>query len=536
LAIFTTLLALVLFLTPKAFAATGINKQISFQGKVVNTDGTNVANGSYDFVFSIYTVATGGTAIWTESRTGANQVSVTDGVFQVNLGSVTALPGSIDFNTDNLYLGINFNNNGEMTPRIQFTAVPQAFNALKVAGLTVTDTTGTLTIPNGKTISFADAFTTSGAFALTLTTTGITNVTLPTTGTLSTLAGAETLTNKTIGSTGLTFSGATTDITTAATENLTLTAGTTGDVIVSGDADTNFQVNFSAAPTVNMVNISNSGYGTTTTGVNGLQIDFATAAVVGATTNAGIQLNLTSGATEASDTLYGINIGNLTGQAGTEYALEIGTGWDRGLDINSPAQIGSTLTATSTTVIGSGGNTFTFNPTSGPVYAGTARPVKRITLTPEYAGASLTGDGTNNTGSMTSDNQTVSPYRNYYKWTNTQATAQDYDIWVTVPLPADFSAMAATPTLSIDTYSSDLTNGTVLVTVYDTNNVATCTNQSFTPTTAANTWETKTNTTCLGTGTYVANGIIKIDIKLTAAATNGDTRVSTIYFDYLAKF
>lgn len=41
-------------------------------------------------------------------------------------------------------------------------------------------------------ITFANAFTTSGAFPLTLTTTASTNVTLPTTGTLATLGGAET--------------------------------------------------------------------------------------------------------------------------------------------------------------------------------------------------------------------------------------------------------------------------------------------------------------------------------------------------------
>ncbi len=49
-------------------------------------------------------------------------------------------------------------------------------------------------------INTANAFTTSGAYALTLTQTGTTNVTLPTTGTLSTLAGAESLTNKKLGS------------------------------------------------------------------------------------------------------------------------------------------------------------------------------------------------------------------------------------------------------------------------------------------------------------------------------------------------
>ncbi|TXH00265.1 MAG: hypothetical protein E6P95_03845, partial [Candidatus Moraniibacteriota bacterium] len=215
-------------------AATGINDQISFQGKVVNTNGTNVANGSYDFVFSIYTVSSGGTAVWTETwNSGTAQVTVTDGIFQVNLGTHTDLPGSIDFNTDNIYLGIEFNGDGEMSPRVHFTAAPYAFNAQKVGGLTVTDTTGTLTIPNGSTISFGGSFTTSASNDVTLSTSGSTNVTLPTTGTLATLAGTETLTNKTIGSTGLTFSGASTDITTASGEDLTLTAAGAGVIVLS---------------------------------------------------------------------------------------------------------------------------------------------------------------------------------------------------------------------------------------------------------------------------------------------------------------
>ena len=186
--------------------------------------------------------------------------------------------------------------------------------------------------------------------------------------------------------------------------------------------------------------------------------------------------------------------------------------------------------------VGDATNGLTLDVDTGPVYAGTARLTKRITLMPEYAGATLTGDGTNNTGTMTSDNMTSTPFRNYYQWANTQGTAQDYDIWIKVPLPADFSAMAATPTLSIDTYSSDLTNGTVLVTVYDTSNTADCTSAAFTPTGAINTWETKTQTTCLDTGTYAADGIMTIRIKLTGAATTGVTRVNTIFFNYLAKF
>mgnify|MGYP000510079838 CR=1 FL=1 len=50
----------------------------------------------------------------------------------------------------------------------------------------------------GHTLTFANPFTTSGAYPLTLTATASTNVTLPTTGTLATLAGTETLTNKSV--------------------------------------------------------------------------------------------------------------------------------------------------------------------------------------------------------------------------------------------------------------------------------------------------------------------------------------------------
>ncbi len=118
-------------------AAPGINKTINFQGKMTDDQGLNVANGSYQFVFRLYTLASGGSATWTETVT----LSVTDGIFQHNLGSVTALPGAVDFDTDNIFLGITFNSDpdGEMTPRIQLTATPYAFNADQLDGLDASD-------------------------------------------------------------------------------------------------------------------------------------------------------------------------------------------------------------------------------------------------------------------------------------------------------------------------------------------------------------------------------------------------------------
>src|SRR6266702_2091051 len=86
-----------LFLCSKAvFAATNINQQVSFAGKIVNTNGTNATDGTYNVEFKVYSGGTsggGGTLVWTEDRlVSASSGSVTaSGTFQVNLGAVCAL-------------------------------------------------------------------------------------------------------------------------------------------------------------------------------------------------------------------------------------------------------------------------------------------------------------------------------------------------------------------------------------------------------------------------------------------------------------
>lgn len=159
-----------------AQAATGINKQLSFQGKVVNASGVNLADGTYDMEFKIYqdgnSSGSGSTLKWTEDylvsgSTGmpsTGGVTITSGTFNVSLGSICALSGGtcgaktnagVDFNQDTLWLSFQVGNtssctvtssatsfntgcsgDGEMTPFIRLTAVPQAMNAEKVGGLT----------------------------------------------------------------------------------------------------------------------------------------------------------------------------------------------------------------------------------------------------------------------------------------------------------------------------------------------------------------------------------------------------------------
>ena len=66
---------------------------ISHQGYL--TDGGAAANGTVDLNFGLFTVAAGGSPVWVESH---SSVPVTDGVYSVNLGSVSAFTSAVDFN------------------------------------------------------------------------------------------------------------------------------------------------------------------------------------------------------------------------------------------------------------------------------------------------------------------------------------------------------------------------------------------------------------------------------------------------------
>lgn len=132
-------------------AATGINKQINYQARLLNNQGAVVPDGTYNVEFKIYQDGTGcvssgsspcgGTLKWTETRTGGDKVTVKNGYFSVALGSVTAFGTSVDWNQDSLWLSINIGGtgtptwDGEMLPFRQLAATPYALNAGQLGGL-----------------------------------------------------------------------------------------------------------------------------------------------------------------------------------------------------------------------------------------------------------------------------------------------------------------------------------------------------------------------------------------------------------------
>src|SRR3989339_383363 len=77
LAITAMIIGAVLMLVKITETKAQIPALLNFAGKVTNVDGSEIADGAYDFSFRIYTQATGGAAIWSEDLTSATCFSGT---------------------------------------------------------------------------------------------------------------------------------------------------------------------------------------------------------------------------------------------------------------------------------------------------------------------------------------------------------------------------------------------------------------------------------------------------------------------------
>jgi hypothetical protein len=118
---------------------------ITYQGNIATQSGDPPGAGIYDMRFSLWGAVTDGNMHWQETREGANGVDVSEGVFGVNLGSITPFPDNLFAAQPNLWLEVEADLNGDgftadeiYSPRVQFTATPYAFhssNADKVDGM-----------------------------------------------------------------------------------------------------------------------------------------------------------------------------------------------------------------------------------------------------------------------------------------------------------------------------------------------------------------------------------------------------------------
>lgn len=103
---------------------------LDYQGVLTDAGGSAVPDGDYELTFSLYTTSYSGTPLWTETH---STVTVTKAIFNVTLGSITALDLSFD---KQYYLGISVESEAELVPRIALTAAPYSFNARGVRGPT----------------------------------------------------------------------------------------------------------------------------------------------------------------------------------------------------------------------------------------------------------------------------------------------------------------------------------------------------------------------------------------------------------------
>jgi len=122
---------------PQAAPAAPSTGTIAYQGRLADAAGAPLT-GTYNMTFRLYTGATGGTPLWSEPWTGSNGVKVSDGLFNVMLGSLTTLPQSAIAGRSQLFLGITVDTDDEMQPRVQLGSVPFAVQALTVPDGSVT--------------------------------------------------------------------------------------------------------------------------------------------------------------------------------------------------------------------------------------------------------------------------------------------------------------------------------------------------------------------------------------------------------------
>jgi hypothetical protein len=136
--LFITVVAAALFFyvrtagaVPSGSPSASSTSVIPYQGRLADTNGDSL-DGSYAMTFKLYNLASGGSAIWTETWSGGNSISVTNGLFNVLLGTLTPVSATTFANHNSLWLGVTVGADSEMAPRVQLGSTPFSMQALVV--------------------------------------------------------------------------------------------------------------------------------------------------------------------------------------------------------------------------------------------------------------------------------------------------------------------------------------------------------------------------------------------------------------------
>ncbi len=113
---------------------------LKFEGKVTNTDGTELADGNYDFSFELFDSATGGTSLWSENLTSATRFSATISLVGSSVDGIVYTYNS-ESATTTLRLGQYLTNN-TATDKALIVDYNTSLNTITVASSSSTWTAG----------------------------------------------------------------------------------------------------------------------------------------------------------------------------------------------------------------------------------------------------------------------------------------------------------------------------------------------------------------------------------------------------------
>ena len=131
-----TVLVVVVLLPALGIASADVPTVISYQGKLMESSGIPVADGTCQMTFAIYDAETGGTQLWTEMNPS---VQVKGGLFSVLLGSVTPFTPDL-FDGADRWFGVSIGGAAELSPRqrIASAAFAQVARTVVDGSITVT--------------------------------------------------------------------------------------------------------------------------------------------------------------------------------------------------------------------------------------------------------------------------------------------------------------------------------------------------------------------------------------------------------------